>query len=401
MTRRQLATLAVVLVVVGSGVRQALSMPAFARRYGVSCMQCHHPVPRVTEFGEAFAGNGFRMGVGEEPPDTVATGDPLLTLQRTLPLAVRVDAQAQLFTNGGTVTDLQLPWIVKIISSAPLTNDLSYYFYFLLNERGETAGIEDAFVLWNDIGGRPVDLAVGQFQVSDPLFKRELRLMFEDYTVYRTHVGDQSIDLTYDRGLMLMADIAGATVTAELVNGNGIGPAGPSRRLDDNAFKNVFGHLTRDVIPGVARLGTLGYFGRTDGLDTLGNTVESETWMVGADATISAGPLEVNLQYVHREDRLPTFTPGEPDAVTDGGFAEFIVAPEGGRAYGFALYNHVQSDRPLLDVRAGGPAGVSRFQSVAAGVGYLVARNARVQFEAGYDIENEVTRATAGMMLAY
>jgi hypothetical protein len=401
MNRRRLAALGMALTASALAVCQAVSMPAFARRYGVSCAQCHHPFPRATDFGETFAGNGFRMMRGEEPPDTVATGDPLLTLQRTLPLAVRVDAQAQLFTNGETAGDFQTPWLVKIISSAPLTNDLSYYFYFLLNERGETPGIEDAFVYWNDIGGRPVDLAAGQFQVSDPLFKRELRLMFEDYAIYRARVGEQAIDLTYDRGLMLMADAGGATFTVELVNGNGIGAAGATRRLDDNAFKNVFGHLTRDVIPGRARLGSMGYIGRSDGLGPGSGTVRSETWMVGADATLSGGPVDVNLQYLHREDRRPTFTPGETDAVTDGGFVELIVAPEERRTYGFALYNHVQCDRPLLNPRAGGPTNVTRFQTAAAGIGYLVARNARVQFEVGYDIESETGRATVGMTLAY
>ena len=376
-------------------------MPAFARRYGVSCAQCHHPIPKVTAYGEMFAGNGFRMAPREEPTDTIGTGDPLLALQRHVPLAVRMDAQAQLFANGETASDFQTPWMLKIISSAPLSKDLSYYFYFLLSERGETAGIEDAFVHWNDLGGKPVDLVAGQFQVSDPLFKRELRLMFEDYVIYRAHVGEQSIDLTYDRGFMLMADAAGFTLTAELVNGNGIGPAGSDRRLDDNTLKNVFGHVTRDVVAGRARLGAMGYVGHTDGLSSLGDPVRSETWMAGADATLTAGPVELNLQYVHREDAAPTFTPGEPDAVTDGGFAEVVVAVPENRTYGFALYNRVECDRPLLDPRVGSPASVSRFQSAAAGIGYLVTRNARVQFEAGYDFESEASRATVAMTLAY
>jgi hypothetical protein len=389
------------LLYLGLSVRQALSMPAFARRYEISCGECHHPFPKVKAFGEMFAGHGFRMAPGEDPRDTVATGDDQLVLSRSIPLAVRADAQAQLFANGETTTDFQTPWALKIISSAPLTKDLSYYFYFLLDERGETAGIEDAFVYWNDIAGRPVDLAAGQFQVSDPLFKRELRLMFEDYIVYRTHVGEQSIDLTYDRGLMLMADVAGFGVTAELVNGNGLGAAGSDRRYDDNAFKNLFGHVTRDLAPGFARLGAMGYLGRTDGESPGGSVVESETWMAGADATLNAGPLEVNLQYIHREDRSPTFTPGEPDAMTDGGFVELIVAPEGNRHYGFALYNRVDCNAPLLDPGLGGAAPLSRIQTVAAGVGYLVARNVRLQLESGYDIESDATRVTVGMTLAY
>jgi hypothetical protein len=398
--RRQIVSLTLILLA-AAAAREALSMPAFARRYGVSCASCHHPFPKVIPFGELFAGHGFRMAPGEDPRDTIATGDDRLALQRSLPLAVRVDAQAQLFTNGETATDFQTPWTLKLLSSAALSKDLSYYFYFLLNERGETAGVEDAFVHWNDIGGRALDLAVGQFQVSDPLFKRELRLMFEDYVVYRAHVGEQAIDLTYDRGFMLMAEVAGFGLTAELVNGNGIGAADSERRYDDNAFKNVFAHLTRDIVSGRARLGAMGYSGRTDGEDPAGNRVRSETWMAGADATLGVGVLEVNLQYVHREDARPTFTPGEPDAVTDGGFVELIVAPEESRTYGFALYNRIDCDRALLNPRMGGPAGVTRYESVAGGIGYLVMRNARVQFEAGYDLEGEATRATLGMTLAY
>ena len=398
---RRMVALALTLIVATLAVGQAVSMPAFARRYSVSCVQCHHPFPRVTAFGETFAGNGFRMAVGEEPPDTVATGDELLTLHRTVPLAVRADAQAQLFTNGAAETDLQTPWVLKFISSAPLSGNLSYYFYFLLSERGETAGVEDAFVYWNDIGGRPVDLAVGQFQVSDPLFKRELRLMFEDYAIYRAHIGEQITDLTYDRGLMLMADAAGFSLTAELVNGNGIGAAGPTRRFDDNALKNLFGHVSRDIVPGRARFGAMGYVGRSDGATLAGARVRSETWMVGADATLTAGPMDVNLQYLHREDTRPNFVVGEPDAVTKGGFVEVIVAPEEHRTYGFALYNRIECDQPLLDPRDGGPSNLTRFESAAAGVGYLVARNVRVQFEAGYDMERETGRATVGMTLAY
>lgn len=401
MSPRRFVVPMVVLAVLGFGVRQVSSMPAFARRYQLSCVQCHQPFPRATAFGEAFAGNGFRLAPGEDPPDTVSTGDELLLLQRSLPLAVRADAQVQLFSNGETATDFQAPWVLKVISSAPLSRDLSYYFYFLLSERGEVAGIEDAFVYWNDLAGRPVDVAVGQFQVSDPLFKRELRLMSEDYVVYRARIGDQAIDLTYDRGIMLLADVAGFGLTAEVVNGNGIGPAGPTRRLDDNALKNVFAHVTRDLVPGVARLGAMGYSGRTDGRSLAGDAVRSETWMAGGDASLTLGAVDLNLQYVHREDKRPTFTPGEPDAITDGGFVEAIVAPATSRTYGFALYNRVECDQPLLDPRLGGPANVTQFESVAAGIGYLVARNARVQFEAGYDLENEDMRATLGMTLAY
>ena len=36
-------------------------MPAFARRYHVSCSLCHDPIPLLTRFGETFAANGFEL----------------------------------------------------------------------------------------------------------------------------------------------------------------------------------------------------------------------------------------------------------------------------------------------------------------------------------------------------
>ncbi len=43
--------------------------------------------------------------------------------------------------------------------------------------------------MFNDLFGRDLDLYVGQFQVSDPLFKREIRLPFEDYQIYGAKAG--------------------------------------------------------------------------------------------------------------------------------------------------------------------------------------------------------------------
>ena len=159
------------------------------------------------------------------------------------------------------------PITSKLLSGGPISGELPYYLYFLyffLFERGEVGGLEDAFVYVNDLGGAPIDLAVGQFQVSDPLFKRELRLENQDYAIYRTRVGSQPADFTYDRGILVSADVAGFTASALVVNGNGRGPAGGNRRLDDDPNKNFMGYLTRDLAKGL-RLGALGYYGRQQG----------------------------------------------------------------------------------------------------------------------------------------
>lgn len=376
------------------------AIPAFARRYRVSCQLCHEPVPALTEFGEVFAANGLRMSPDEEPRDTVDTGDELLWLFRDVPLAVRLDAYVRAYANGNVVTDFQTPWNLKVLSGGPISRKLSYYVYFLLFERGEVGGLEDAWVQVNDVGGQPIDVTAGQFQVSDPMFKRELRLEYEDYAVYRARIGDQSADLTYERGLMAAADLAGFTLTGQVVNGNGIGAATSDRRLDDNRLKNIFGHVTRDIMPPL-RVGVMGYRGQQDGAAPAGPTLTNTLWMVGADATVQIGALEINGQYVHREDDRPTFTDGEAPAVTDGGFAELLVRPPGSRWYGVALYNRVVCSRPLLDVRLGGTPGLRRHETLTGGGGYVIRRNFRAYGEITGDLEASRTLVTIGLTTAF
>ena len=375
-------------------------IPAFARRYRASCQLCHTAVPKLSGFGETFAGNGFRMAANEPPRDTIDTGDRLLQLSRDLPLAIRMDAYVNAYLNGETKADLQTPYNLKILSGGTISKHLSYYFYFFLFERGEIGGVEDAFVTLNDLAGQPVDISVGQFQVSDPMFKRELRLEFQDYAIYRTRVGLQPTDLTYDRGIMAVADLAGFTITAEILNGNGRGEADSNRQFDNDPIKNVFGHVSRDIGPHL-RIGGLSYYGQQRSAFGAGPFVENTVWMVGGDATITAGPVELNVQYLHREDDTPTFTVGEARATTNGGFAELIVHPAASRWYGVALYNLIDANRPLLDVRLGAPGNVSRYQAVTAGVGYLLHRNFRVLAEGTWDVELEEARWTLGLTTAF
>lgn len=375
-------------------------IPAFARQYGISCSACHNPIPKLTAFGELFAGNGFRMAPGEEPRDTIDTGDRLLALAKDVPLALRLDAYVQAFNNGQTATDFKSPYNLKLLSGGQISSKLSYYLYFFLFERGEVGGIEDAFIQLNDVAGKPIDVVVGQFQVSDPMFKRELRLEYEDYAVYRARMGLQPADLTYDRGVMVIADAAGFTFTGEVVNGNGRGPAGPDLNLDNDVAKSAFAHVTRDLSPSI-RLGAMGYLGRQTGSAAGGPEVDSDLWMLGADATVTVGPLEINGQYLHREDDAPTFDPDEPRGKMDGGFVEAILRPAGSRWYALGLYNRVDANLPLLNVRLGGAPNVTRYQTITGGVGYELRRNFRILAEATWDTEVEEARWTLGVVTAF
>ena len=391
MTGRSLVAALALLALVPGGTG---AIPAFARRYRVSCMLCHAPIPKLTAFGERFAANGYRMASREAPGDTIGTGDPLLYLAGSVPLAIRLDAYAQAYSKGRAVTDFATPYIIKVLASGPLSRTFSYYMYVNLLERGEFGGFEDAILIADDLAGA-LDVSVGQFQASDPLFKRELRLAFEDYAIYRARLGDEPANLTYDRGLMVGLDVLGFGLTGQLLNGNGIGPADEERRFDDNDFKTLAGHMTRDLTSG-ARIGVFGYYGRSES-EGFANRVT----MLGGDATFGRGAFELNLQYLHREDSNPLFTAPGQEVRIDGGFVEALFRPGTSRWHGFALYNLVQASNAVLDVRLGGPPDVTRYETVTGGLGYLLLRNLKLSGETTWDLEQERVRWTVGFVTAF
>jgi len=395
----------------------AMKIPAFARKYRVSCAQCHAPIPRLNTFGETFAANGFRFAPGEEPRDTIATGDSLLTLNQSFPLAVRFDAYVRALTNRRSdenSADLQTPWVMKLLSGGQVAKNVSYYLYFLLAERGEVAGLEDAYVQFTDLFGTNASLVVGQFQVSDPLFKRELRLPYEDYQLYRMRVGQARPDLTYDRGAMLLySPWEGGDVALEVVSGAGLQGATENRQFDRDSPKNVALRLSQDVGP--VRLGLFGYRGTEDA-----NGVRNTIKIWGPDATVPLGRFgELNAQYLRRTDRDPFYgscSPATPcpggatlpfETTVDGVLAEALLWPrgQGDRLFFTAAYNRLKADKPVIALRLGeaseSPGYLSEYHTVTGGVHYLLRRNVRLMAEVGWDFRREQARLLAGSVMAF
>jgi hypothetical protein len=381
----------------------AAAIPAFARKYRVSCSLCHSAPPKLNEFGENFAGNGFELAPGAAPVDTIDAGDPLLQLPAGLPLAVRLDLFTQFrsgVSEGGNKFDLQTPWNIKLLSGGALGKKVSYYMYFFLGERGEVAGLEDAYVQFTDVASTGISLMVGQFQVSDPLFKRELRLAIEDYQPYRVRVGDARPDLTYERGVMaVFSPWEGADAAAAVVNGNGLSAASEERVFDSDNLKNFAGRFSQSL--GALRLGAFGYIASQEKPDAVDEIV---IW--GPDATLALGSAgELNVQYLRRTDDDPFFR-GEDvaeETTVDAALAELVLWPDGptGRLFFTGIFNWVSSDQPVFSLRTGEEGLLDRYTYGAAGVSWLLQRNLRFSGEAGYDFERERARITAGFMAAF
>jgi len=248
------------------------AMPVFARKYDMSCITCHAAFPRLNEFGEQFAADNMRLPNWKDT--TKSGGDDMLALPDSVPLALRTQAYVQK-REANTIdvetgeeisadTDIQSPYLIKLLSSAPLSDHITYYFYAIFAEKGGNGEVivEDAWFRHDDVFSTDVGMMLGQFQVSDLMFAREVRLTFQDFMVYRM------AGLTYDRGLVF--DYAAGPVDLALgwVNGNGIeenftinspGYKRPDHLFDNNSGKAVFGRIGSEVA-GVG-FGLFGYSG--------------------------------------------------------------------------------------------------------------------------------------------
>ncbi len=368
--------------------QSVFAIPAFARKYNMSCRTCHSPAPSLKPYGDEFAGNGFKLADQDAPRYFVPTGDDELSLIRDFPLAIRMDGFVTYNNSKNEATDFASPYVLKILSGGALSDNVAYYFYFFFSERGEVAGIEDAFIMFNNVFGSELDVYLGQFQISDPLFKGELRLTYENYQIYRTSPGASEIDLTYDRGLMLTYGFeTGTDLSFEILNGSGIGAANNLRTFDNDKYKNFLGRISQDVGENF-RIGGFGFFGK----EALANFA-NEVWMAGADASINIDPLEINLQFIERNDDNPNFVfnPSE-DLKTRGAFAELIFRPNGddSRIYSAGLFNWVESDDASQNYKA------ATFH-----LGYLLRRNIRLVSEFTYDIKREFGRIGLGFVSAF
>lgn len=382
-----LRTVTLILIALLLAPAVSSAIPAFARKYDMSCQTCHSPAPKLKAYGEEFAGNGFQLSDKESPRFFRETGDDRLTLMRELPLAIRIDGYLRWQPETNKRTDIQAPYLVKLLSGGLLAKDVSYYFYFFFGERGTVAGLEDAFISFNNLFGEELDVAVGQFQVSDPLFKRELRLTLEDYQAYKVAPLSSAIDLTYDRGIMISYSLPTKTdIIIEVLNGSGIGGADAARNFDGDPFKNLFGRVSQDVTDNL-RIGGFGYYGKEEQASFV-NTV----WMAGPDVTLTLGPVEVNAQYLERRDDDPGFTGARTTVETRGAMAEMIYSPDGDRSgwYGVLLYNYADISGSIMT-----------YHSITAHYSHLLARNLRLIGEYTFDIEKEANRFTVGFAGAF
>ncbi len=390
---KKFAGLIIAVILMAFIVQDASAIPAFARRYKLSCNTCHSPIPRLKPYGDEFAGNGFILKEEEKERDYITAGDDMLWLNKDFPVGVRFDAYAQYDQDQDVDKDLQSPWGIKLLSGGTVYKNIGYYFYFYMSERGEVAGIEDAYLHFDNVGGSQLDILVGQFQTSDPLMKRELRLTFEDYVIYKTSIGSSSTNLAYDRGVMFMYGLeqTGTDIIAMVVNGNGKDEAGDDKKFDNDANKNL-GFRVSQGIGELVSIGGYYYLGKETMLNYLDDKFENEITYIGVDGNMTVGPLAFTGQWLRRKDTNPYFAYTGMEYEGEGIVAELVISPQLDRSrfYLTALYNRIDHDIDAYD-----------YQTATLSGTYLVARNLRLIAEYTRDLELDKNRVTIGMVSGF
>lgn len=394
------------VLVLGLTFPEANAIPAFARKYQMSCTTCHAPAfPYLKAFGDEFAGDGFRMKDTEAPRYFVNTGDDKLSLIRDFPLAIRLEGHMTYSDQHSENFEFGFPWGVKLLSGGEISKKLSYYFYFYMSEQGEIAGIEDAFLYYNDLLGTGINITAGQFQLCDPLYKRELRLTLEDYVIYTQKPGTSDISLKYDRGIIVDYELpTGTGIVGMVVNGNGIGEAGEHFMFDKDKYKNYFVKASQTITDYID-IGLFGYFGKENILNPGGEEIFPEDSLT--NSVLFWGPnltfnyedkFILNAQYANRVDSKVYISNVEgpvfmDNALTHGGFLEIIYSPRGDLSnwYITLLGNWIESDIDAFD-----------YQSATFHVGYMLRRNVRLVGEYTRQFAHEgYNKASVGFIGAF
>ncbi len=178
----QLFIAGVVLITIGAGLMyspNAEAVPAFARKYDISCNACHTRQPRLNPYGQRFQENGYQLPGTSDGGTTLKQllggpldGATLGEISNYMAVRLRGDVQKANFRdNDATETsdewDIVFPNVVNIFFAGTATEDISFFMETEYAARGAeepALRFERAFVVFDNLGGQQMaNLKIGVF----------------------------------------------------------------------------------------------------------------------------------------------------------------------------------------------------------------------------------------------
>jgi hypothetical protein len=349
---------ALALLAIAALPRPAAAIPVFAHRYGFTCQVCHTVVPHLTNFGQLFLANGYRLpGIKPKPAfpvavrmeDAYASGgaaDPDATNTGPLPKAI-VD-EVELLT-GGSVGPRGSYWAEAYIVDG--------------GEPGRPRDVWYAYRATADGATTPITLRGGEFTLPLPLDPETFRETTQPYAIWQQTAGINPFDFFDVKigGQVAIGDPARALAgTVNLLQGHDTASGLPAHGVDTMlTLQRQYGDFSVEAYRYDGTRDLAGYgFNNTQFF----SGIPDRFWRTGYGVTWAHGATEVDTVYQTGNDTAADVY--RDDLLSSGGFVQVREALLGNRAFAIARWDATRD--------------ATFARTYTGGVGYRLTRNTRL-----------------------
>jgi hypothetical protein len=272
-SRSLAAGLLLAFVLLGS-VRNALAIPAFARKYGLPCSACHEGWPKLNSFGQTFKDNGYQLMNERDAP--------IYQNASYWPVAMRITphwhyesvGNTTVDAGGGGTTEQTIKTAgfdltgIDILTAGTLAKNISFLLVPSIDPGDGTVGFESANVRFSNILGSPwLNFKFGKFELDGPLSEKRMMTFSNVGGAYQLYhfapLGDVN-DFSFGEnqiGVELMGHSADdhTRYAASMVSSTNGGLGLPGGRSYDGYLHLSQGFLVPHL--GLQRIGAYGFVG--------------------------------------------------------------------------------------------------------------------------------------------
>jgi hypothetical protein len=187
-TLRIALTLAVLVL-----ATRAEAIPAFARKYGMSCTACHLAWPILNQQGQLFRDNGYQFGTEKDEPVTLTPAYWPVAMRTTA--AYQFSRTTNQTSDAGPITvatgGVPQPPGVDVLAGGTIARDISFLLILTGFSPSDGAALaESAWVRLDNLGGsRWANLKVGKFEVDLPASAHRAVPLTNGYAMYGQRYG--------------------------------------------------------------------------------------------------------------------------------------------------------------------------------------------------------------------
>jgi hypothetical protein len=251
-------------------VKDSLSIPSFARKYGFNCSMCHSGFTKLNDFGQRFRDNGYQIP-GQ-------AGKEVTVFETAPPISMRLPLGHTTYnTKAGTANSFNL-YGLDLLASGVLLKNVSFVMIYTPridepsayfsgrdssnNSASQYGALESVSLVFSNIIPNVLNIRVGKFEPAYHIFSsKRSYYLFQPYEIYGMTTPKNSYVFD-DNQLGIEASghfPIGFKYTAGIVSGNGSNP-------DNNSREDVYLSLSQTLGKGDGqnagqRLGIFGYYG--------------------------------------------------------------------------------------------------------------------------------------------